>query len=134
LKQFLEMRGADAGKPEMMVAQSALWVGLLYDPATLEAAEKLVLEQPWEVYQQLRADVPAKGMQAEFPGGLKALAKRVLTLAEQGLRARVRNEAHFLDPLHLIAEGGPNQAEYWLALYEGAWGGSVKPLFREASI
>lgn len=134
LKQFLEMRGADAGKPEMMVAQSALWVGLLYDPATLEAAEKLVLEQPWDVYQQLRADVPAKGMQAEFPGGLKALAKRVLTLAEQGLRARVRNEAHFLDPLHLIAEGGPNQAEYWLALYEGAWGGSVKPLFREASI
>ncbi|GAP23817.1 glutamate-cysteine ligase [Gluconobacter frateurii NBRC 101659] len=134
LKQFLEMRGADAGKPEMMVAQSALWVGLLYDPTTLEAAEKLVLEQPWEVYQQLRADVPAKGMQAEFPGGLKALAKRVLTLAEQGLRARVRNEAHFLDPLHLIAEGGPNQAEYWLALYEGAWGGSVKPLFREASI
>ncbi|GAD11461.1 gamma-glutamylcysteine synthetase [Gluconobacter frateurii NBRC 103465] len=134
LKQFLEMRGADAGKPEMMVAQSALWVGLLYDPATLEAAEKLVLEQPWEVYQQLRADVPAKGMQAEFPGGLKALAKRVLTLAEQGLRARVRNEAQFLDPLHLIAEGGPNQAEYWLTLYEGAWGGSVKPLFREASI
>jgi len=134
LKQFLEMRGADAGKPEMMVAQSALWVGLLYDPATLEAAEKLVLEQPWDVYQQLRADVPAKGMQAEFPGGLKALAKRVLTLAEQGLRVRVRNEAHFLDPLHLIAEGGPNQAEYWLALYEGAWGGSVKPLFREASI
>lgn len=134
LKQFLEMRGADAGKPEMMVAQSALWVGLLYDPATLEAAEKLVLEQPWDIYQQLRADVPAKGMQAEFPGGLKALAKRVLTLSEQGLRARVRNEAHFLDPLHLIAEGGPNQAEYWLALYEGAWGGSVKPLFREASI
>ncbi|MCW2264427.1 glutamate--cysteine ligase [Gluconobacter cerinus] len=134
LKQFLEMRGADAGRPEMMVAQSALWVGLFYDAATLEAAEKLVLEQPWEVYQQLRADVPTKGMQADFPGGLKALAKRVVALAEQGLRARVRNEAQFLDPLHLIADGGPNQAEYWLALYEGAWGGNVKPLFREASI
>ncbi|MFT9188443.1 MAG: glutamate--cysteine ligase, partial [Acetobacter orientalis] len=36
LKQFLEMRGADAGSAEMMVAQSALWVGLLYDDAALE--------------------------------------------------------------------------------------------------
>ncbi|QDH17648.1 glutamate--cysteine ligase [Swingsia samuiensis] len=134
LKQFLEMRGADAGRPEMMVGQSAFWVGLLYDPATLVEVEKLVKEQPWEVYQQLRSDVPQKGMHADFPGGLKALAKRVVALAEQGLRARVRNEASFLDPIHLIADGGPNQAEYWRALYEGAWGGNVKPLFKEASI
>ncbi|MBS1087911.1 glutamate--cysteine ligase [Gluconobacter wancherniae] len=134
LKQFLEMRGADAGKPELMVAQSALWVGLLYDPATLLEAEKLVQEQPWEAYTQLRAQVPQFGMNAPFPGGLKALAKRVIALAEQGLRARVRNEAHYLDPLHLIAEGGPNQAEYWLALYEGAWGGNVKPIFTESAV
>ena len=128
------MRGADAGKPELMVAQSALWVGLLYDPATLLEAEKLVQEQPWEAYTQLRAQVPQFGMNAPFPGGLKALAKRVIALAEQGLRARVRNEAHYLDPLHLIAEGGPNQAEYWLALYEGAWGGNVKPIFTESAV
>src|SRR6185437_5667009 len=31
LKLFLEMRGSDAGSPAMMLAQSALWVGLLYD-------------------------------------------------------------------------------------------------------
>ncbi len=36
LKRFLEMRGADAGRPDMMVAQSALWVGLLYDDAALD--------------------------------------------------------------------------------------------------
>ena len=28
IKRFLEMRGADAGSPEMMLAQSAFWVGL----------------------------------------------------------------------------------------------------------
>lgn len=134
LKQFLEMRGADAGSLEMMVAQSAFWVGLLYDPATLEAAERLVREVPWSAYQQLRADVPSKAMEAAFPGGLKAFAKRVMVLAEQGLRARVRNEAAFLDPLHLIVDGGPNQAQYWLDLYHGAWGQNVKPLFAEAAI
>lgn len=134
LKQFLEMRGADAGKLDMMVAQSALWVGLLYDPANLEAAEKLVREQPWSAYQQLRGEVPRLGLDAAFPGGLKPFAKRVVQLAEQGLRARVRNEAGYLDPLHLIADGGPNQAQYWLDLYNGAWGQSVKPLFTEAAI
>ena len=47
LKRFLEMRGADAGRPDMMVAQSALWVGLLYDDAALAAAEALVRGQTW---------------------------------------------------------------------------------------
>src|ERR1700759_4868947 len=47
LKRFLEMRGADAGRSEMMVAQSALWVGLLYDDAALTAAETLVRGLEW---------------------------------------------------------------------------------------
>ncbi len=38
IKRFLEMRGADAGRADMMVAQSAFWVGLLYDEAALTAA------------------------------------------------------------------------------------------------
>ena len=46
LKRFLEMRGADAGSPAMMLAQSAFWVGLLYDDAALEAAVRLVGEYP----------------------------------------------------------------------------------------
>ena len=41
VKRFLEMRGSDAGSPEMMIAQSAFWVGLLYDEPTLTAAEAL---------------------------------------------------------------------------------------------
>ena len=48
VKRFLEMRGADAGRADMMVAQSALWVGLLYDDAALTAAEALVHGLGWE--------------------------------------------------------------------------------------
>ncbi|HYZ65057.1 MAG TPA: glutamate--cysteine ligase, partial [Acetobacteraceae bacterium] len=44
VKRFLEMRGADAGRPDMMLAQSALWTGLLYDDAALAAADALVRE------------------------------------------------------------------------------------------
>ena len=36
LKRYLEMRGADVGPPERIVALSAFWVGLLYDAAALD--------------------------------------------------------------------------------------------------
>lgn len=134
LKQFLEMRGADAGSPAMMIAQSALWVGLLYDPATLLAAEALVMEQPWEVYRTLRGDVPEHGMDSPFPGGLRDLAGRVLSLAAQGLRARGLGEDIYLAPLQAIVAGGRTQAEYWLEQYYGRWQGDVRFIFAEAAI
>jgi glutamate--cysteine ligase len=37
LKRFLEMRGADAGAPDMLAALPAFWVGLLYDDAAQKA-------------------------------------------------------------------------------------------------
>lgn len=134
LKQFLEMRGADAGHPDMMLAQSALWVGLLYDPATLLAAEALVREQPWSVYRALRAEVPRHAMNATFPGGLRELARRVVALADQGLRARGLGEEVYLAPLHEIAEGAPTQAERWLTRFKTVWNGDVRPIFDEASV
>lgn len=134
LKQFLEMRGADAGSQAMMVAQSALWVGLLYDEPTLMAAEALVREQPWSVYRALRADVPAMAMDAPFPGTLRALAKRVVALAGQGLKARGLGEEKYLAPIGEIADGGPTQAERWLSLYNGPWNGDVRPIFEAAAV
>ena len=45
LKRYLEMRGADVGPPERIVALSALMAGLYYDPDALRAAETLT--QGW---------------------------------------------------------------------------------------
>ncbi len=140
LKRFLEMRGSDAGSPAMMVAQSALWVGLLYDDAALAAAEALVRSSPIEAFTGLRAVVPRLAMAAPWQGGtLRDLAKPVLAIARDGLRARARlqdgqDETGTLDPLDEIAAGGPVQAEHWLDRYAGAWRGDVRNLFREAII
>lgn len=134
LKQFLEMRGADAGAPEMMLAQSALWVGLLYNPSILREAENLVRRQDWSVYAQLRAEVPKGAMSASFPGGLRNLSKTVLTMAESGLKARHKGEEIYLQPLLIIADGGPTQAEKWLARYQDAWAGDVRRIFDEARV
>jgi glutamate--cysteine ligase len=141
LKKFLEMRGADAGRADMMVAQSALWVGLLYDDAALAAAEALLLGAGWDDAVAARSAVPRMGLAAPWRGRtLRDIVPGVVAIAADGLRARGRmnaagdDESVLLAPLQAIAAGGPTQAEHWLSRYHGAWNGDVSRIFDEAAI
>jgi glutamate--cysteine ligase len=141
LKRFLEMRGADAGREDMMLAQSALWVGLLYDDAALSAVEALLRGAGWEDAITARAAVPRLGLAAPWRGGkLCDIVEKVVTIAADGLRARRRlnaageDEQAYLDPLRAIVAGAPTQAEYWLERYNGPWRGEVGRIFQEAAI
>jgi glutamate--cysteine ligase len=140
LKRFLEMRGADAGRVDMMVAQSAFWVGLLYDEAALEAAAALVRSRPWTEFAALRSQVPRLGLSTLWQSGtLRDLAREVVEIAKDGLRSRAAMGAHGLDetiylaPLEAIAAGAPTQAEHWLEKYNGIWNGNVTRIFNEAA-
>jgi glutamate--cysteine ligase len=135
LKTFLEMRGADAGSPAMMLAQSALWVGLLYDAAALDAAHALCAPWSHASLLEMRAAVPRQGLATQFAGAtLRDLAREVVAIADAGLRARGSGEEVYLAPLHDIAGGAPTQAEHWLARYSGAWAGDVTRIFAEAEV
>ncbi len=141
LKRFLAMRGADAGRADMMVAQSAFWVGLLYDDAALAAAESLLRGMGWADAVALRAAVPRQGLAAPWRNGvLRDLAREAVAIAGDGLRARNRrnaggqDESVYLAPLQAIAAGAPTQAEHWLARYHGAWHGEASRIFAEAAI
>jgi glutamate--cysteine ligase len=135
LKRFLEMRGADAGSPAMMLAQSAFWVGLLYDDAALEAAVRLVGEYPWRELAAIRAEVPRLGLKAPLGKGTVAdLARQAVAIASDGLKARRLDEETYLEPLQAIVAGAPTQAEHWLARYHGEWRGDVTRIFAEAAI
>ena len=140
LKKYIETRGADSGRPEMILAQSALWTGLLYDPSALAAAYALARGISHEAALALRAAVPATGINTAFgTGTLRDLAREVLAIAAAGLKARGRrnavgeDERIYLRPLEEIAEGAPTQAEHWLARYNGAWGGDITRIFTEAA-
>jgi glutamate--cysteine ligase len=141
IKRFLEMRGADAGRADMMVAQSALWVGLLYDDGALTAAEALLRGAGWEDAVAMRKAVPRAGLAAAWRGSsLRDLARDVVAIARDGLRARERrdesgrDESVHLAPLEAIVAGEPTQAEHWLARFHGAWGGDLRKIFAEAAI
>ena len=137
LKRFLEMRGADAGSPEMMLAQSALWVGLLGDDASLAAAEALVDRWPWRELAGLRASVPRDGLRAQFGSPAcraAALAREMVAIASGGLAARGLDEQRYVEPLQAIVEGAPVQAERWLERYAGPWEGDAARVFAEAAV
>jgi glutamate--cysteine ligase len=135
LKRFLEMRGADAGSPAMMLAQSAFWVGLLYDEASLEAAVRLVGQYPWRELAAIRAEVPRLGLEAPLGAGrVRDLARDAVAIAHDGLPARGLGEEAYIEPLAAIVAGGPTQAEHWLSRYHGAWQGDTAKIFDEAAI
>ena len=139
LKKYLEMRGADGGPWGRLCALPALWVGLLYDSVALDQAEQLVKDWTIADHEQLRRDVPRLALKTKFKGGsVQDVARAVVQIAQDGLKRRnrrdrsgVRGERHFLDPLAAIAESGRCPAEEKLDKFNGAWGGSVDPMFRE---
>jgi glutamate--cysteine ligase len=140
LKRFLEMRGADVGPPDRIVAAAALMAGLYYDPDSLRAAEALIEGLSTEDLQKLRDDAPLLGLAAEARGrDLRSIATDMLAIAHGGLKRRARlnakgeDETVLLRPLEAIAESGREPARHWIERYEGPWGRSVDPAFDEAT-
>ena len=141
LKTFLEMRGADGGPWGRICALPALWVGLLYDGAALDAAWDVVKHWTLEERQALRDAVPKLALSAPIPGGgqLRDIAGEVLDIAHAGLKARARTDAAggdetgFLEPLREIVRTGKVPAEQLLERYHGVWGGDVARVYDEMS-
>ena len=140
LKRYLEMRGADVGPPERIVALAALMAGLYYNPEALGSAEALIEGWSAEDRQKLRDDAPLLGLAAEVRGrDLRSVALDMLAISRSGLKRRARlnargeDETILLHPLEAIADSGREPARHWIQRYEGPWGRSVDPSFDEAA-
>jgi glutamate--cysteine ligase len=138
LKRYLEMRGADGGPWAKLCALPALWTGLLYDAASLDAAWELAKGWTAEQRQKLRDDVPTLGFKAEIGGrSVLEVSRDVVAIARAGLARRDyrdsqgRDETRFLVTLEDGLARGKTPAECLLDRFHGAWGGSVDPVFDE---
>ncbi|GGH11800.1 glutamate--cysteine ligase [Alsobacter metallidurans] len=140
LKRYLEMRGADMGTSDMVVALPAFWVGLLYDEAALDQAWQLVKGWTADDRQALRDAVPRQALDATVAGrSVRDVAREVLALARQGLARRARlddgqDETRYLAPLDEVVATGRTRADVLLEQFHGAWGGSVDPVFDQNAL
>ncbi len=138
IKRYMEMRGADGGPWHRLCALPALWVGLLYDSAAMDAAWTLVKDWTHEEVVSAMSGAARHGLAAPFRGmTLRDVAIEVLDIAKDGLARRARldgggnDETGFLTTLHGIAHGGRTLAEDMLEAYHGHWNESVDPMFTE---
>ncbi len=142
LKKFIEMRGADGGPWRRLCALPALWVGLLYDQGSLDAAWDLAKGWDAESREAWRVAASEQGLQAEVGRRrMQDLAAEVLAIADAGLRARampgagglIADESHFLNALHESVESGQVPADELMGKYEGEWGGDLSRVYGEYS-
>jgi glutamate--cysteine ligase len=140
LKQYLEMRGADAGSFGALCALPALWAGLLYDQESLDDAVALIADWSEDERQALRDQVPRLGLATPFRGlTLRNVARDVVNLALEGLRRRARlnrkgeDERGRLDPLVEAIETGRSPADRLLADFHGPWRGDIDKVFDAAA-
>jgi glutamate--cysteine ligase len=128
LKRIVEVRGADTASLGHLCALPALWKGIFYDAAALEAATALLARTSPASLDAGQLDVARRGLRAEM-GGRKVidLARELVACSSEGLRrlgaeqGLATSEERFLDPLLEQIEKGVSPGEEILERWRGEW-------------
>ncbi len=105
LKQFVEVRSADGGPREAVLALPALWKGLLYDEAAREAVKDLFYPLVEVDHRALTEICYVDGIHGQSKyGPVHELAANIVEIADAGLSRLASEEGHpsetgFLAPL-----------------------------------
>jgi len=138
VKQFIEVRCADAVPPGLTCSLPALWKGILYDEGARTAASNLVDATQAEREAAVEA-VSRQGLAASYAGQpILGLARELAELARGGLERighagpSAPDESPFLDPIfaQLALEKSPGQVV--LECWEGEWERSFERLIEYA--
>ncbi|HEY7980425.1 MAG TPA: glutamate-cysteine ligase family protein [Candidatus Eremiobacteraceae bacterium] len=97
---YVEMRSADCGSLADTLAVIALWKGLTWDSAVLDAAIDLAPLLGAGEFVDLQRDIAARALDARSAGvDVLAIARAAGSLAVDGLARVAPDEARYLDPL-----------------------------------
>jgi glutamate--cysteine ligase len=138
VKQFIEVRCADAVPPGLTCSLPALWKGILYDATARAAAASLVDANQAEREAASEA-VSRQGLAAHYAGQpVLGLARELVGIARSGLERighagpNAPDESAFLDPIvaQLALEKSPGQVV--LDCWEGEWERSFERLIEYA--
>jgi glutamate--cysteine ligase len=138
VKQFIEVRCADAVPPGLTCSLPALWKGILYDEAARAAAANLVEANQAEREAAVEA-VSRQGLAASYAGRpVLDLARELAELARGGLERighagpSAPDESPFLDPIFEQLALGKSPGQFVLECWEGEWERSFERLIEYA--
>lgn len=131
LKQHIELRSADSGRPRHTLALQALWKGLLYDTNTLDETLRLAPKLNGAEMRELQERVAREGLAARFESiDVLNLAKEIVRLATSGLERIAPSEVNYLDVLHeQVIAGEICPADILLRNWHGSWHASMERVF-----
>ena len=134
LKSYLEVRGADAGKWEMICALPAFWTGLLYDEENLNILWNETHKWNYSDIMDLYKNVSKEGLKSKFQGeSIYNYCQYLLKLSSKGLERRAflnkknRDEQIHLETLKKIVSSQKTPAD--ILLEETNNGNKILALF-----
>lgn len=140
LKQYIEMRGADAGPWNRICALPAFWVGLLYDDDALRGAESICSKWTNQDREYIYKEVPINGLNLKIGGhNLLDIARELVKLSRAGLEKRQfldgagNDEGGYLQPLEDIIRENKLPSEKLLHFFYGKWNQKIKKVYSELS-
>jgi glutamate--cysteine ligase len=139
VKQFIEVRGADAVPPGLTCSLPALWKGVLYDAVARRAAADLVSGSSQEEREAASEAVARHGLSATYAGRpVLELARELAEIARTGLQQiahagpNAPDESIFLDPVFAQLDLAKSPGTVVLERWEGEWGRSFDRLIEYA--
>jgi glutamate--cysteine ligase len=132
LRETIEIRAVDGTGIKFLPAIAAFWSGLVYHPASLAAAWDLVSRRTIEEHWAALKSIPTAGLAARpGPDSVCEIARELLRLAKEGVRARVNagledtRAVGYFEPLEELLDSGVTLAERCLREWHTSIGQSA---------
>ena len=105
LKSYIEVRGTDAGKWEMICGLPAFWTGIFYDEENLNLLWQETKKWSYEDIMSLYQNISKYGLKAKFQGGdIYRYCQYLVKLSCEGLKRRaIYNKNGQDEQIHLKA-------------------------------
>lgn len=95
LKDYIEMRGADAGGYKSLCALPAFWAGLIYCNDCLDESIEIINSWSYEEINKFKKDVARVGLNATIQNKDGwSVARKVLEISRKGLVARSKKNSY----------------------------------------
>jgi len=132
MKRFIEVRGADVGPADYIMALPALWKGILYDDAARGTARALVSDLSVEERGRLFTNAVRWGLKGPVPGRDELISEVAAALVKCASDGLPEQERRLLAPLAQDVESGSDPAHRSLALWRELGGDTAQWFLRHA--